>query len=174
MPYSTDMGASVWNPPGPSYDGNVLPVIQDNCSVFEQPADLSKLSDNYYQAAVQFINKSINEDKPFVLYFPHSHVHVPDFMSPMYCNSSIRGFYGAAVEELDELIGDIMQFIKSQNIDDNTLVFFTSDNGPWMTQKLAGGSAALFRGAKQTTWEGITFFISASQRKRNQIFVKLD
>ena len=89
------------------------------------------------------------------MYFPHSHVHVPDYMSPINCNSSSRGFFGAAVEELDQLIGDVMQFVKSKNIDDNTLVFFTSDNGPWMTQRLAGGSAALFRGAKENTWEGM-------------------
>ena len=149
------MGCSVWNP----CDGLPLPLIQDNSSVLEQPTDLSKLSSKYYQAAVEFINKSISEDNPFVLYFPHSHVHVPDYMSPINCNASARGFFGAAVEELDQLIGDVMQFVKSQNIDDNTLVFFTSDNGPWMTQRLAGGSAALFRGAKENTWEGIIIML---------------
>ena len=145
------MGCSVWNP----CQSNVLPLIQDNCTVVSQPADLSKLSSMYYTAATNFINDSITEQKPFVLYFPHSHVHVPVYMSPINCNSSARGFFGAAVEELDQLIGDVMQYVKAKNIADNTLVFFTSDNGPWMTQRLAGGSAALFRGAKENTWEGL-------------------
>ena len=90
-----------------------------------------------------------------MLYFAHSHVHVPDYMSPFNCNKSARGFFGAAVEELDSLIGSVMQYVESLHIDQDTLVFFTSDNGPWMTQRLAGGSAALFRGAKQNTFEGV-------------------
>lgn len=75
-------------------------------------------------------------------------------MSPSNCNQSARGFFGAAVEELDQLIGDVMHFVESKDIAKDTLVFFTSDNGPWMQMKLAGGSAALFRGAKENTWEG--------------------
>merc|ERR1711971_535727 len=106
VPYSVDMGCSMWTQPGCS--GNILPLISDNGSVVQQPVDLSKLTDLYYESAVDFIARSVEASQPFVLYFAHSHVHVPDFMSPINCNNSARGFFGAAVEELDALIGSVM------------------------------------------------------------------
>eukprot|EP01084_Bolivina_argentea_P256392 431655_1 len=84
----------------------------------------------------------------------HSHVHVPDFTNTKFCNSSIRGRYGDAVQEVDNVIGSIYAAVQKAGIADNTLTFFTADNGPWLQLNLAGGSAGLFYMGKFTTWEG--------------------
>ena len=102
-----------------------LPLIENNSTIIEQPTDLSKLSQKYYNSAISFIKNTTDNDQPFLLYIPFSHVHVPDYLSIEYCNKSIRGFYGGAVEEMDNLIGNIMQYIKTIGVDNNTLVFFT-------------------------------------------------
>ena len=149
IPYSVDMGESVWhNGPWPP-----LPLVA-NDTVISQPADLSKLSESYADEAISFIKNAVSSDTPFLLYFPLNHVHVPDFSNPSFCNSSIRGFFGDAMQEMDWVIGQVMNAVNELQIDDNTLTFFTSDNGPWTMQKNAGGSHHLFRDGKSTTWEG--------------------
>ena len=148
IPYSVDMGKSVWSEGGPFPP---LPLME-NETVLEQPVDLSLLSEKYLQAATSFIETNAKANKPWLLYFPLSHVHVPDYMSQSYCNSSIRGFFGDALTELDNLVGGVLKSLTEYGVANNTLTFFTSDNGPWLTQKLAGGSAGLFRNGKQTTW----------------------
>src|SRR5206468_4624480 len=67
---------------------------------------------------------------------------------------SARGLYGDVVEELDGSVGEILATLRAENLAENTLVFFTSDNGPWLIQGLAGGSAGLLREGKGSTWEG--------------------
>jgi len=149
IPYSVDMGSSVW------LNNGALPLpLLNNSNIIQQPVDLSKVSDLYIQEATQFIQKSVKENKPFVLYMAHSHVHVPDFTNEKYCNSSIRGRFGDAVQEVDYTIGGIYNAIESAGISDNTLTFFTADNGPWLAKNLAGGSAGLFYMGKFSTWEG--------------------
>ena len=86
-----------------------------------------------------------------MLYFTFNHFHVPD------CNTSIRGRFGDAIEELDWTVGQVFNYINddNKNVDPSSiLTFFTSDNGLWWVEKLAGGSAGLFRDGKTTTWEG--------------------
>merc|ERR1719410_1857274 len=97
VPYSVDMGQSPWNSDGPFPP---LPLIA-NKTIIEQPIDLSVLSKGYLNAATAFIAKQSKASTPWLLYLPFSHVHVPDFMSLEHCNSSIRGFFGAALNELD-------------------------------------------------------------------------
>merc|ERR1719171_2201475 len=70
------------------------------------------------------------------------------------CNTSARGRFGDAMEEMDSHIGEVMDSLKDAEVDDNTLVFFTSDNGPWLIQRLSGGSQGTFFEGKSTTWEG--------------------
>ena len=147
------MGQTPWDP-DPSYIP--LPLIY-NTTIIEQPTDLSTLSQRYTQQAITFINNvTTKTNDPFLLYIPFSHIHVPDFQAPQFCNVSLRGRFGDSMAELDDSIGNIMAALeKNSNVMDNTLVFFTSDNGPWVTKpKIAGGSPALFRGAKFTTFEG--------------------
>lgn len=142
LPYSVDMGNSAWR----STDQPPLPLMA-NETVIEQPVDLNTLTQRYVTAAKSFISVSAER---FALYYAFSHVHVPDFASPAFCNTSLRGRYGDAVAELDWSVGQLL-FNTSLN---NTLTFFTSDNGPWLIQQLAGGSAGIFFEGKTTTWEG--------------------
>eukprot|EP01083_Nonionella_stella_P020771 57645_1 len=150
IPYSVDMGSSAWLP-----DSRGLPLpLLNNSQVLQQPVDLSKVSDLYIEQATQFIQTSVSADTPFLLYMAHSHVHVPDFTNTKFCNSSRRGRYGDAVQEVDHVIGSIYAAIEKSGVADNTLTFFTADNGPWLQKKLSGGSAGLFSMGKFTTWEG--------------------
>src|SRR5690606_19759858 len=80
--------------------------------------------------------------------------HVPLFASPQFKGRSARGIYGDVVEELDWSVGRVLEALRENGIAKNTLVVFTSDNGPWLTQGLQGGSTGLLRDGKGSTWEG--------------------
>lgn len=149
IPYSVDMGVSAWHS---STDGP-LPLLH-NLTVVEQPVDLNTLETRYVEKASAFIRQHAAARKPFLLYLAFSHVHIPDFVAPSFCNASARGRFGDAMEELDSHIGEVMSVVKDSGVDNDTLVFFTSDNGPWLIQLLAGGSAGHFFEGKQTNWEG--------------------
>jgi len=84
----------------------------------------------------------------------YDEVHVPLFASSMFINSSIRGLFGDAAQEMDYSIGQIMDYLKEIGIENDTLVFFTSDNGPWLDQTINGGSPGPFYCGKGSTWEG--------------------
>ena len=84
-----------------------------------------------------------------------NHVHVPDFASEDFCNVTLRGRFGDALLELDAAVGAIVGAVRSAGAEADTVIFFTSDNGPWLPKKLAGGSAGLLRDGKTTTWEGV-------------------
>jgi arylsulfatase A-like enzyme len=123
-----------------------------NDKVIEQPTDLSTLTKRYTAEALEFIRA--NKRKPFFLYFAHTYPHVPLFASKAFKGTSPRGLYGDVVEELDWSVGQVMETLRQENLAEKTLVFFTSDNGPWLNKRLAGGSAGpLFEG-KGSTWEG--------------------
>jgi len=115
----------------------------------ECPADQTTLTRRYTEQAVRFIRD--NKRKPFFLYFAHTFPHVPLFASR---KGSPRGLYGDVVEELDWSIGQLLETLHREKLDKNTFVFFTSDNGPWLTMNLAGGSAGLLRDGKGSTFEG--------------------
>ena len=83
-----------------------------------------------------------------------SHVHTPDFVSEPFCNRTLRGRFGDALAELDATLGAIMGSVAKVDALESTLVFFSSDNGPWLIRGLRGGSAGLLRDGKQSTWEG--------------------
>jgi arylsulfatase A len=137
IPYSNDMK------PSPLMDGD---------QVIEEPARQETLTIRYTERALRFIRGS--KEKPFFLYFPHTFPHVPLFASDSYKGTSLRGLYGDVVQELDWSVGQILHCLRQEGLADNTFVLFTSDNGPWLTQKLNGGSAGLLRGGKGSTWEG--------------------
>ena len=92
------------------------------------------------------------------LYIPYLHIHTSDFTSINNCNSSIRGSYGDSINDLNESFGKITSFIDNDNdplMSNNSLIiFFTSDNGPWLNQSIAGGSSSLFYKGKWVNWEG--------------------
>jgi arylsulfatase A len=123
-----------------------------NEKIIEQPADLSTLTKRYTAEAIQFIGA--NKRKAFFLYFAHTYPHVPLFASAKFKGQSPRGLFGDVVEELDWSVGRILETLRQDKLAGNTLVFFTSDNGPWLVKELAGGSAGPLREGKGSTWEG--------------------
>jgi len=123
-----------------------------NDQVIEQPTDPTTLTRRYTEQAVNFIHE--NRKKPFFLYLAHTYPHVPLFASDKFKGKSARGRYGDVVEELDWSVGQVLETLRKEKLAENTLVFFTSDNGPWLIRGLAGGSAGLLQEGKGSTWEG--------------------
>jgi arylsulfatase A-like enzyme len=118
----------------------------------EDPVDQTTLTARYTEAATQFIRE--HREGPFFLYLAHNFPHVPLFASNQFKDKSRRGLYGDVVEELDWSVGQVLKTLRELAIERQTLVFFTSDNGPWLIMKDRGGSAGLLREGKGSTWEG--------------------
>jgi arylsulfatase A len=127
-------------------------ALLHNESIIEEDTDPHLLTQRYTTEAIGFIKR--NKRKPFFLYLAHTYPHTPLFASRKFQGRSARGIYGDTIEELDWSVGEILNALRKQGLDRNTLVFFTSDNGPSLPMKLAGGSAGLFRDGKGTVWEG--------------------
>ena len=141
LPYSNDM-------PRP---GNPVPLIR-NEQIIEQPVVQETLTERYTQQAIEFITR--NRNRPFFLYLPHTMPHVPLSVSPRFAGKSKAGLYGDVVECIDWSTGEILDTLAKLGLDEDTLVMFSSDNGPWQSQKEHGGSALPLRAGKGTTWEG--------------------
>ncbi|MBN1422258.1 MAG: sulfatase [Planctomycetes bacterium] len=148
LPYSNDM----WpNHPTAGSRYPELPLIEGDKVIAHNP-DQTKLTTWYTERAVAFIRK--NKDRPFLLYVPHSMPHVPLHVSDRHKGKSKQGLYGDVIEELDWSMGQILSALRECGIEEETLVIFTSDNGPWLTYGDHGGSAVPLREGKGTTWEG--------------------
>ncbi len=132
IPYSNDM-----NPR----------VLLRNTEIVEEIATLETLTPRYTEEALKFIETK--SDKPFFLYLPHTYPHIPLAASPKFRGKSAEGLYGDVVEELDWSVGQIFDALKRSGQELNTLVMFSSDNGPWYQ-----GSPGKLRGRKNTTYEG--------------------
>jgi arylsulfatase len=132
IPYSNDM--------------NPRPLLEGT-KVVEQTATLETLTRRYTEHAVQFIHESSRS--PFFLYLPHTFPHIPLAASERFRGKSSQGLYGDVVEELDWSVGEVLQELKRNAEDNDTLVLFSSDNGPWYQ-----GSPGRLRGRKATTYEG--------------------
>lgn len=115
--------------------------------VIEDPVDQTTLTERYTAEAVRFIEE--NRDNPFLLYLPHSFPHVPLHVSPRFDGRSEAGLYGDVVETIDWSVGEIVAALQREGLDQNTLVVFTSDNGPWFE-----GSPGIYRDRKGSSWEG--------------------
>jgi len=139
IPYGNDMGAEEGTNRPP------LPLMR-NEEVIEAPVGQDDLTLRYTEEAVRFITES--RDRPFLLYLPHSMVHLPVHASARFRGKSDNGTYGDAVEEIDWSTGEILATLEKLGIDDRTMVIFTSDNGAQV------GSNAPLRSRKGTTWEG--------------------
>lgn len=114
--------------------------------------DASELTPTITEKAVGFIKK--NKNKPFFLYVPHPLPHVPLAASARFKGKSARGIFGDVLMELDWSVGEILKELKTQGLDNNTLVIFTSDNGPWLNYGDHAGSSGGFREGKGTSFEG--------------------
>ena len=115
--------------------------------VIEEPVDQSTLTERYTQEALRFIET--HQDKPFFLYMPHTFPHVPLYVSNQFSGQSEAGLYGDVVETIDWSVGEILRTLERLNLTENTLVVFTSDNGPWFE-----GSPGPYRDRKGSSWEG--------------------
>jgi arylsulfatase A len=157
LPYSNDMDRVGTAPKGraaflaPKSEYWNVPLIRDE-KIIERPAEQTTLTKRYTEEAETFIRA--NAERPFLLYLPYSMVHVPLFASTAFQGKSARGLYGDAMVEIFWSVGWILDTLRALGIDENTLVFFTSDNGPWLTFGEHGGSAGLLRMGKGSTWEG--------------------
>jgi arylsulfatase A-like enzyme len=123
-----------------------------NEEIIERPADQTTITRRYTEEAVGFIRK--NRERPFFLYLPHSLPHVPLFRSAEFADKSARGLYGDVIEEIDWSVGQILETLRELELDQQTIVWFTSDNGPWLSFDSHGGSAGLLREGKGMTWDG--------------------
>jgi len=159
LPYSHDMRMTVprdngyktaaYYSPKPEYWD--VPLMQ-NERVIERPVDHRTLTKRYTDQAVQFIAE--NKNGPFFLYLAHSLPHIPLARSDEFVGHSAGGLYGDVVEEIDWSVGKVLDALRVAGIERNTLVLFTSDNGPWLPFRDHGGSAGQLKQGKGTTWEG--------------------
>ena len=153
VPYSVDNGGSPWSPGDDKPGHRSLPLLL-NKTIFEQPTNLEKLTNRYAEYAKGFMGRMKDSGNKWALYLAWSHVHIPNFCGPEHCGTSKRGRFGDAISELDAGVGVVLKALTEYGYDDNTLVFFSSDNGPWLITRLEGGSAGPLREGKTTTWEG--------------------
>jgi arylsulfatase A len=128
-----------------------VPLMR-NEQIIEQPADQRSITKRYTEEVVNQIKRLKKE--PFFIYLAHNLPHIPLFRSEEFKGKSKAGIYGDVIEEIDWSVGEILKTLKEEKLDKNTLVIFTSDNGPWHTFKTHGGSAGMLRGAKGGTFEG--------------------
>jgi arylsulfatase len=128
------------------YEGNEPKIFLNTLE------DQSKITNNLTQGSIRFIEK--NKNRPFFLYLPHSMPHVPINASPKFKGKSQQGLYGDVLMEIDWSVGEIMKTLKKHHLEENTLVIFTSDNGPWLNYGNHAGSSGGLREGKGTTYEG--------------------
>ncbi len=157
IPYSNDMDTSKDAPswkdqfadPKSAYWN--VPLMRGE-EVVERPADQTTITERYTQETLKIIRSQ--SEQPFFIYLAHNLPHVPLFVSQPFEDVSLRGLYGDVIEEIDASTGRILEALREEGIAEETLVVFTSDNGPWHMYKVQGGSAGLLRDAKGSTWEG--------------------
>ena len=129
----------------------VCPLFRDD-KIIEYPCDLSTTTNRYFDYAINFIGK--NKNNPFFIYLTPQMPHVPLYVSEQFKGKSKRGLYGDAVEEIDWNMGRLLKYLDDNGLAENTLVIFTSDNGPWLKCKEDGGSADPLRDGKFSYYEG--------------------
>jgi len=124
----------------------------ENDKIIEYPVNQSTLTERYFNKAKDFIDQA--KGNPFFMYITPAMPHVPLFASEKFKGTSERGLYGDSVEEIDYYVGNLIQHLKSKGLEKNTLIIFSSDNGPWLGYKDLAGSALPFRDGKFTNYEG--------------------
>lgn len=160
IPYSNDMDRlqgddykDYWKRPNDSIKTEHFNVpLLRNTEIIERPANQNTITTRYSDEAVKYIKE--NKSNPFFIYLAHNLPHIPLFASDKFKGKSLRGLYGDVLEEIDDGVGKILKTLREEGLAENTIVVFTSDNGPWLPFKLNGGSAGLLKAGKGTTWEG--------------------
>jgi arylsulfatase len=149
IPYSHDM----WplHPTG-TYPG--LPLYHNDSIVNPEltPEDVAHFTTDFAEKTIDFIKQ--NQDKPFFVYWPNPLPHVPLYASEKFKGKSGQGMYGDVMMEIDWGVGQVIKTLEETGLDKNTLVIFTSDNGPWLNYGNHAGSTAGYREGKGTSFEG--------------------
>jgi len=155
LPYSNDMRK-------PFVQTDVPLNLYRNNEPIEHPVNQDTLTERYTEEAVKFIMEQ--DDRPFFLYLAHSMPHLPVHTSEKFRGKSESGLYGDVIQTMDWSTGQIRQALQEKGIEQDTLLIFTSDNGPWLdlpermlqegNQPWHGGSPGPLRGSKGTTYEG--------------------
>ena len=140
IPYSNDMNREK------------LPVLLDN-EIIEIRPDQSLLTERYTDFGINFIN-NLEKDQPFFFYLAHSMPHVPIFASENFKGKSKANVYGDVIEEIDFNVGRLVKTLKEKGVFNNTLIIYTSDNGPWLNFGSHAGSSGELRGGKFDVFEG--------------------
>jgi len=152
LPYSNDMWPS--HPEAQRGTYPPLPLIEGDRVTDDEvtPAEQAQLTTQYTERAVKFIER--NAERPFFFYLSHSMPHVPLQVSDKFKGKSKQGLYGDVIMEIDWSVGEVLKALKKNNLEHDTLVIFTSDNGPWLSYGNHAGSAGPLREGKGTCWEG--------------------
>ena len=146
--YSNDMWP--YHPERPnSYPDLMLYDYETPIEVLTDQSDLTK---RLTEKSIDFIIN--NKDNPFFLYLAHPQPHVPLFASSAFNGRSENGLYSDVIEEIDHSVGELMKTLKENDLHENTIIVFTSDNGPWLSYGEHAGLTGIFREGKGTTWEG--------------------
>ncbi len=156
IPYSNDMDRVAGTNyrevcMNPSIEDFEVPLMRDT-EVIERPANQHTITKRYTHEVTQFIRD--HRQEPFFIYFAHSMPHVPLFRADEFAGASRRGIYGDVIQEIDWSVGQVLDTLRETGLDENTMVVFTSDNGPWLVFDQHGGSAGLLKDGKGTTFEG--------------------
>lgn len=151
MPFSNDMSRKEQMKLGNKNYPYELVVYEQEKEVEREP-DQTQLTKRLTEVATRYIRS--HQKHPFFLYLAHPMPHFPVYASSRFQGTSDRGEYGDAIEELDWSVGEILQTLRQLGLDQNTWVVFTSDNGPWLPYKQAGGSAGPLRDGKNSHCEG--------------------
>lgn len=150
LPYSNDMWPA--HPDNETHHFPRLPLLRGDSAIEYLDEHQNMLTTRYTEEATRFIEQ--NKDNPFFLYVAHNMPHVPLFVSEKFRGKSAAGLYGDVIMEIDWSVGQILETLKKLDIDNNTLVVFTSDNGPWLSYGEHSGSALPLREGKGTSLEG--------------------
>lgn len=161
LPYSNDMARIKGWGNGPQdldkiwklkkWDIYKNDLYRDTESI-ESPVNQTTLTDRYTEEALKFIRK--NREEPFFLYFAHAMPHVPLFVSDDRYDPDPHKAYQLTIEHVDWSVGQILKTLEELGLSENTLIVYTSDNGPWLSKNHHGGSALPLRNGKGTTYEG--------------------
>ncbi|XP_007233910.3 arylsulfatase A [Astyanax mexicanus] len=162
IPYSHDMGPChnlTCFPPdvkcfGFCDRGVVTVPLMSGETILQQPVDFINLENSYSDFATKFIRTAAQNKQPFFLYYPSHHTHYPQFAGWKAVGRSLRGPFGDSLLEFDSTVGNILQTLEDTGVLNNTLIFFTADNGPELMRMSHGGNSGLLKCGKGTTYEG--------------------
>jgi arylsulfatase A-like enzyme len=161
LPYSHEEGY-----PGPTPEDLIWPPVplMKGMDIVQQPVNLSDITQRYTSQALNLLDQYAKSNQSFLMHVAYEEPHVPLFANPAFLNTSRRGLYGDAVEQMDDSVGQILQKLRDTGLSKNTLVYFTSDNGAWINPSsgipgappapLTGGCNGPLQDGKGSTWEG--------------------